>query len=431
MPTGTYFTDKLAPSHMQHSPYSLFAALWQLHFITPRGIAAWAHSFARDGVTLMTLLGYAASIYPHREAILYGESAITYKQLYKEARLLAQWLQGRYGYKSGARVALLCRNHLELALLLPALSQLGIGAYLLNTDMSEKQVERLLTEQHKYDLLVIDEELLERCFPSRLVPIAYLTTEQLHRDRLEWEGESRLRLPRIWRGAELSVLTGGSSGTYKSAARRPSAINFLPPLLALIRSIGIHRGSTTYLALPLFHGFGLATLLVSWAMGKRVWLTRRFQAEEALEGIARYGVDVLPIVPVMLARMMLLPQAAIKMKSLRCIISEGDRLDRKLVAQVHRHVAPIIYNLYGTSEAGFFLLATPQQLNSYPEETTLGHPIRGVQCTLRDLDAEGVGVLWVRSRWAMQTKQNAWQATGDRMYCNSEGLISIGGEPTA
>ena len=217
------------------------------------------------------------------------------------------------------------------------------------------------------------------------------------------------------------MLTGGSSGSYKSADRRPSAVNFLPPLLALIRSIGIHRGSTTYLALPLFHGFGLATLFVAWVMGKRVWLTRRFRAEEALEGIERYGVDVLPIVPVMLARMMLLPQAASKMKSLRCVISGGDRLDRKLVERVHREVAPIIYNLYGTSEAGFFLLATPQALDAYPEETTLGFPIRGVRCRVHNSDADGVGELWVSSRWAMQARRNSWQATGDRVWCSKEG----------
>lgn len=404
-----------------HQPsYSLSVALRQLHFITPRGIIAWVRAFGRDGVSLMTLLGYAATIYPQREALLYEGESLTYRQLYQEALRLARCFQEKGYCKRRGRVALLCRNHLELALLLPALSRLGMGAYLLNTDMSEEQLERFLVGR-KYDLLILDEEFRQRYFSDKEPPTPLLTTEELGRVRAEDDGKSRCSLPRIVRGAELSVLTGGSSGSYKSADRRPSAINFLPPLLALIRSIGIHRGSTTYLALPLFHGFGLATLFVAWVMGKRVWLTRRFRAEEALEGIEHYGVDVLPIVPVMLARMMLLPQAASKMKSLRCIISGGDRLDRKLVAQVHQEVAPIIYNLYGTSEAGFFLLATPQALDAYPEETTLGFPIRGVRCSVRNSDADGVGELWVSSRWAMQARRNSWQATGDRVWCSKEG----------
>lgn len=401
--------------------YSLRSALWQLHFTTPRGVYTWCRSFMREGVTLMTLFAYASSIYPHREAIIYEGEIYSYERLYRKALALARLMYGHYGLKSGNRVALLCRNHVDLVLLLPALSRLGVGVHLLNTDMSREQVANRLLGQSCYDLLIIDEELTARCLPQEGLVIPHITIESL-KDVSDGKQIDLKRLPRVWRGAELAVLTGGSSGTYKEASRRPSALNFLPPLLALIRSIGIHQGSTTYVALPLYHGFGLATLLISLVMGKRIWLTRRFRECEALRGIDRYGVDVLPIVPVMLARMMQLPEASEQLKRLRCIISGGDRLDRKLVAEVHRQVAPIIYNLYGTSEAGFFLLATPSDLDRYPEESTLGYPIRGVQCDLRDKDAQGVGVLWVRSRWAMQSKQNAWQSTGDRMFCDADGF---------
>lgn len=363
--------------------YSLRSALWQLHFITPRGVYTWCRSFMREGVTLMTLFAYASSIYPHREAIIYEGEIYSYERLYRKALALARLMHGHYGLKSGNRVALLCRNHVDLVLLLPALSRLGVGVHLLNTDMSREQVANRLLGQSRYDLLIIDEELTARCLPQEGLVIPHITIESL-KDVSDGKQIDLKRLPRVWRGAELAVLTGGSSGTYKEASRRPSALNFLPPLLALIRSIGIHQGSTTYVALPLYHGFGLATLLISLVMGKRIWLTRRFRECEALKGIDRYGVDVLPIVPVMLARMMQLPEASEQLKSLRCIISGGDRLDRKLVAEVHRQVAPIIYNLYGTSETGFFLLATPSDLDRYPEESTLGYPIRGVQCDLRD-----------------------------------------------
>lgn len=407
---------------MKSSPvYSLFAALWQLNFITPRGIYAWCRSFIREGVTLMTLFAYAAFIYPRREAVIHEGQVYTYARLYRQALALARWMREHYGLRPGNRVALLCRNHVDLVLLLPALSRLGVGVYLLNTDMSAEQVAAKLMGSHRYNLFIIDEELTARCLPHEGITVPYITAEML-RHRPDAEPGAPKRLPRIWRGAELAVLTGGSGGKYKEASRRPSALNFLPPLLALIRSVGIHRGSTTYVALPLYHGFGLATLLISLVMGKRIWLTRRFRESEALEGIDRYGVDVLPIVPTMLARMMQLPRAAERLKSLRCIISGGDRLDRKLVAEVHGRVAPIIYNLYGTSEAGFFLLATPCDLDCHPEESTLGRPIRGVRCDVRDKDAQGVGILWVQSRWAMQSRQNAWQSTGDRMFCNSAGF---------
>lgn len=407
---------------MKPSPvYSLLTALWQLNFITPRGVYAWCRAFIREGVTLMTLFAYAAFIYPRREAIIHEGRVYTYARLYRQALALAHRMREHHGLRSGNRVALLCRNHADLVLLLPALSRLGVGAYLLNTDMSAKQVATRLMGSYRYNLLIIDEELTARCLPDERLSVPYIITESL-KSRPDARSKRPKRLPRIWQGAELSVLTGGSSGTYKEASRKPSALNFLPPLLALIRSVGIHRGCTTYVALPLYHGFGLATLLISLVMGKRIWLTRRFRESEALEGIDRHGVDVLPIVPVMLARMMQLPHASERLRSLRCIICGGDRLDRKLVAEIHGRVAPIIYNLYGTSEAGFFLLATPFDLDCFPKESTLGRPIRGVRCDVRDKDAHGVGTLWVQSRWAIQSRQNAWQSTGDRIFCNSDGF---------
>ena len=66
------------------------------------------------------------------------------------------------------------------------------------------------------------------------------------------------------------------------------------------------------------------------------------------------------------------------------------------------------------------MLATPQQL-IYGDEVSIGRPIRGMQCAVRETDAEGVGTLWVKCRWAMKGRQNSWQNTGDRVLQLSDG----------
>ena len=68
------------------------------------------------------------------------------------------------------------------------------------------------------------------------------------------------------------------------------------------------------------------------------------------------------------------------------------------------------------------MLATPQEL-VYGDEVSIGRPIRGLQCEIRDADDEGVGTLWVRSRWAMTGRQNRWQCTGDRVWKAANGLF--------
>ena len=108
------------------------------------------------------------------------------------------------------------------------------------------------------------------------------------------------------------------------------------------------------------------------------------------------------------------------MKSVKCIISGGDRLDKKLVDETREKLGDVLFNLYGTSEAGFFMMATPANLATN-EETTLGKPITGVECDVRERREDGVGTLWVRSKWAMIGAQNQWQNTGDLVYRNEQG----------
>lgn len=149
---------------------------------------------------------------------------------------------------------------------------------------------------------------------------------------------------------------------------------------------------------------------------------RHFDAEEAVSVIDRERLEVLPIVPAMLSRMVNADDAAGRMKSVKCIISGGDRLERSLADKVRNGIGDVLFNLYGTTEAGFFLLATPADI-ARNKEVTIGRPIAGVQCCVRDKDADGVGTLWVKSRWAMIGRANRWQNTGDRVFQDARGYL--------
>lgn len=108
------------------------------------------------------------------------------------------------------------------------------------------------------------------------------------------------------------------------------------------------------------------------------------------------------------------------MESLKCLICGGDRLPKQLIETTHQQLGDVLYNLYGTSEAGFFLLATPQELAAF-DETTLGKAIWGVRCKMKEANEEHVGELWVRSSWAMAGRKNQWQSTGDLVFQNLDG----------
>lgn len=348
-----------------------------------------------DGVTLMALLGFASKQQPEKVNFIADGGRYTYAELYDKARQWAATLHGTYGIRQKSRVGLICKNDVDTTLIMIALSRLGADVKLLNSDMPFAERERL-KESGKVDV--------------------WLDAESM---ALSQNGA--LELPHVTRGGSITVMTGGSGGRYKEASRRSGIMPFLSPLMALIRDIHVQEYNGVLLALPYYHGFGLATLIVAMALGKKICLMGKFDAEDALQIIDREHIEILPVVPALLSRIWQTKGADERMKEVKCVICGGDRLDKSLVDVTNRHSSALLYNLYGTSEAGFFMLATPSDL-AQGSEAAIGRPIRGVRCEMRDVDADGVGTLWVKSKWAMAGCENRWQCTGDRVWRSSEGL---------
>jgi putative fadD2 protein len=157
-------------------------------------------------------------------------------------------------------------------------------------------------------------------------------------------------------------------------------------------------------------------------MGKEIYLQGRFDAPKTLEIIQHEHIEVMPIVPAMLSRIWQTTGAKEMMKSLKCMICGGDSLPKSLINLTHNQLGEILFNLYGTSEAGFFLLATPHDLASF-DEPTLGKAIWGVRYKIKKTDKENTGALWVQSSWAMTGRKNKWQNTKDIVYQNAEGYF--------
>ena len=404
---------------MRRKNEAILSILYRLHIISPKGIFVWAKSLIYEGISLMALLRFAAHFYPQRCAIIDEKQSLSYQELYVRTHQLAEILHTEYQLQPEMSVALLGRNSIILTLLLHALSRLGIRTTLLSTDLGTEQITADL-QKHHYHLIIYDSDIKQ--IPTELPCIAF-TTEKINDILLDKHSQIKKRkLPKIWRGREIIIHSGGTSGKFKTIARRPSLTSFLAPLFALLRDIRIYQYERVLISLPFYHGFGLSTLIISLLMGKKICLQKRFDAIKTLEIIQREQIEVMPIVPAMLSRFWQIEGAKKKMKSLRCLISGGDRLPKSLINTTHKEIGEVIFNLYGTSEAGFFMLANPKELASF-EETTLGKPIRGVDCKVKDCNRQGIGTLWVRSRWAMRGLRNQWQNTGDLVSQNSEGYF--------
>jgi fatty-acyl-CoA synthase len=228
--------------------------------------------------------------------------------------------------------------------------------------------------------------------------------------------------------SKLVLQTSGTTGTSKDAAHKPSLFNFLHPFMAFIQRLKILNYKTAYIATPIYHGYGIAVLLLFIPLGKKAVISRGFDAKKACRIIREHQVEVVTVVPLMLQKM--LQTNPEDLKSLSCIASGGARLPIKLIEQSSKELGNVLYNLYGTSEAGLNFIATPEDLMDAP--TTLGKKIKRLQIKVLDnnlIEVENgkVGQLCIKNDWSIANRNNTWIKTGDLGYRDENGYYFLCG----
>lgn len=407
--------------------FRLLQKLRKIRLLSLTGCVALLRAIAGSGVNLMTLLRVAASLHPERIAIVAGRERLTYGQLWRQAEALACSLHADFGLRGGQHVAIVCRSHGAAIKAIFAVSRLGANLYLINPEMSIEQLAAL-AGRLRLKCVIYDQQVASAFSgpEARLIALpAYHATDHSV-DLIATSGalQSR-RLPRTKAG-NIVVLTSGTTGHPKTAGRRPSLINFLQPFFAFLTQVHLDERRSLYVATPIYHGHGLAFLFIGLVLGAELYFTERFDAKQACALIAEYRIEAITVVPLMLQRILKLD--AESLASLRCIISGSAPLSPALASTTINQLGPILFNLYGSSEAGFCLIASPELLARKP--ASVGRPIRGVQVRIVDATGDDVatgetGQLCVRSAWT--ANRESWIETGDLAFRDAEGDITLCG----
>jgi fatty-acyl-CoA synthase len=114
-------------------------------------------------------------------------------------------------------------------------------------------------------------------------------------------------------------------------------------------------------------------------------LRRRFDPETTLAATRDHGAQVLAVVPVMLQRILQLPDEVLdryKLPSLRITSLSGSALPGELAHAWMDRFGDTVYNLYGSTEVSWATVATPRDLRAAPG--TAGLPPRGTVVRLYD-----------------------------------------------
>jgi len=362
-------------------------------------------------------------MYPDQKAVSTPTSEHLYLKLFEDSSRLSVHLFKDFGMIHGSKVALMAENTIEAVISLFAISRTGANVYLLNPEMSKSQFDNLC-EQRKFNVIICEEDLIElaqgQFADEQILPLTKLNSVSVQ-SLIHTETAARLEKRKA---GNVVVLTGGTTGDFKSAGRKQSISDFLNPLVALIDQLDLHWFKSVYIPTPIYHGYGLAALTISILMGSEVHLTPKFNADEACKLIKDNEVEVITLVPLMLQRM--LAEDVPSLDSVKRILSGGAALNPSLTETALDQLGPILYNLYGTTEAGFCVIGTPEHLAANPK--TIGKTIKGVSRRIDgSTEPNQVGELQIASKWIMGNAESRWIPTGDLAQIDEDGLIFLKG----
>ncbi|MFL5899089.1 MAG: AMP-binding protein [Solirubrobacterales bacterium] len=348
-------------------------------------------TFLRWGASPATGVTTAALHHPRELAIVDERGALSWERLHRRSNALAHSLAAMgIGYGDG--VGIMCRNHRGFVEATLAAAKLGASALYLNTMFAGPQLAEV-TKREGPKALVHDEEftdLLSGVEPSvqRIAgwcdgEVAGPTLESL----IEGGDESDLKPPPD--KPKFVILTSGTTGTPKGAQR--SSPDGLMAIASLIDRIPFRSRMTMTIAAPLFHSWGFFHFVMSLPTASTMVLRRKFDPEETLKAAEQSRAEVLAAVPVMIQRILALPDEVLdrySLPALRITSLSGSALPGELAIEWMDRFGDNVYNLYGSTEVAYATVATPEDLRAAPG--TAGKPPRGTKIRLYDENGKEV-----------------------------------------
>ena len=386
-----------------------------------------------------------AALHAGAPAFIDDTGTTTFGQLEHRCEALATWLAAELS--PGATIALLGRNSAAFYQVMVAASRCGLDILYLNTGFPAAQIAELAS--HGLAAIVYDAEFAGR-IPAGMRAIPVTGADGLSIERLAAgaagppgraaaESARRQAGPGLqWRRSRHVILTSGTTGTPKRTARTGGDAR---SMIALAAGLPYRARETHLIAAPMFHSWGWLNTLLTMLYSSTAVVTRNFDPVGVLELIERERCQVLVAVPVMLRRIMDLPpdvRRPYDTTSLRVVAVSGSSLSPALAGAFMDEFGEVLYNHYGSTEAGYVTVASPADLRAAPG--TAGRPLPGVEVrVLANLGADCPprvpGAIWVRSHDSLADgrpdgpggRGQARVCTGDIGWFDADGRLFVSG----
>ena len=392
-------------------------------------------------MNLAQLVRDSAGRLPEKTAFVAGRKGndrrLTYAELDRAVDHVAIGLRAK-GVEAGDRVAIGMHNVLEFPIAYFGILRAGAVVVPLNVMSTPVEVERILTDSGAK--VVLGTPPFVDVVRSASVPdVVVISTEKW--DELDAKGES---FDSEATETDLAVLayTSGTTGEPKGAMLTHG--NLLANLRQQmsIPEAHVEEKDVVFLALPLFHIFGLNVCLGLVVMnGAAGVLVERFEPVPTLRLITDYRISILFGAPTMYSAWISVPGAdQYDLSSVRLAVSGAAPLAPDVLRDFRDLFGVPIYEGYGLTETAPTL--TSNRMTSAPRAGSVGKPLPDVEYRLVDDEGNEVelgdpGEIVVRGPNVFQgywqrpddTERafinGGWFRTGDVAVADEEGYLYL------
>lgn len=351
-----------------------------------------------------------ATVKPDETAIIDGDVTLTWQALNRAADKLAQGL-ARRGIGAGNVVALRMQVRHEWAVAAVALAKLNAMLVGVNWRLTPVEVQYVLQDSQARALLCDDRDpaVLSRALDEIGLGVRISIDVQAEGFESLQDVMDEAAEPMYSQGdAALIVYTSGTTGKPKGVAlaysNRSDDIELLEYLQDLNGSSrACQQDDVVLVSMPLHHGSGPGQIRGGLRAGCRLILQRRFEAEDTLATIQKYGVTRWTGVPTMYKRIAALPPEVLgryDVSSLRSLTIGAAPVSDGMKAWIVEHFGNILGEGYGSTETGIVSTMPPEMILRKPGSS--GRLLRHVHVEVRNTDGKTlppgeVGELWIRT----------------------------------
>jgi fatty-acyl-CoA synthase len=405
--------------------------------------------------TLSDAVATHARLSPQKLAVRDSRRSLTFAQWNERTEQLAQGLRA-LGLQKGDRVALLAYNCLEWMELYAALARAGLVAVPLNFRLTAPEIA-YIAEHSEARAFIVQDVLASVVEPLRqtlgLEPGAWiafgdnLPAGWTHYEQLIAQAKEKNQpavttvLP-----SDMSALmyTSGTTGRPKGAMRSHEGSTLIA--LATALEMGFTSEDTALLVMPMCHANSLYFSHTFVHLGATCVIDdrRSFDPEALLATLAAEHVTFTSLVPTHYIMMLGLPEAVKARYDVSAVeklmISSAPARKETKLAIMDFFKNGKLYELYGSTEAGWVTLLRPQEqiarLGSVGREWAASGPIRLLDAQGHEVPDGEVGELfshtpyvfdgyWKNPEKTAEAFQGDWCSVGDMARRDADGFIHL------